>query len=337
MKEEKMKTLKCILSLIIISLIFSSCNLESKKTRVILDTDANNELDDQHAIAYMLFNGNDFDVEGITINKTKNGGDVDQHFKEAERVVKLCNLYPEIKIYKGANGTFDEIKDHVNESNFDGIDAVNFIIARAKAKSDRRLVLLPVGKLTNIALALLKDPSIVSKVRIVWLGSNYPDPGEYNQNNDLSALNYILDVSINFEIAIVRYGKPSGTDAVIAYLSDIEEKMPGKGPHISDPVIGRHGNAFTNFGDYSVDLFKNTNLYGDPPGRALFDMAAVAIVKNPSWAISTKIPSPKIVNGNWVDRQENPHKISIWENFDKEKIMQDFYYCIENYVLVKPQ
>ncbi len=331
-----MKTLKCVILLIIVSLFYSGCNVKSEKTRVILDTDANNELDDQHAIAYMLFSGNDFDLEGITVNKTENGGDVDQHLKEAERVVKLCNLYPQIKVYKGANGTFDEIKDHVTESNFDGIDAVTFIIAKAKAKSDRRLVLLPIGKLTNIALALHKDPSIASKIRIVWLGSNYPEPGEYNQDNDLSALNFILDVSVDFEIALVRYGKPSGTDAVRAYLSDIEEKMPGKGPHISDPVIGRHGNAFTNFGVYSLNLFKNIDMYDDPPSRALYDMAAVAIVKNPSWAISSEIPGPKLVNGVWVDRPENRQKITIWENFDKEKIMQDFYYCMENYVLVKP-
>jgi hypothetical protein len=38
---------------------------------VILDTDANNELDDQHAIAYLLFNGQVFDVEGITVNRTR--------------------------------------------------------------------------------------------------------------------------------------------------------------------------------------------------------------------------------------------------------------------------
>ena len=43
---------------------------EQKKIRVILDTDANNELDDQHAIAYMLFNSQVFNIEGITINKT---------------------------------------------------------------------------------------------------------------------------------------------------------------------------------------------------------------------------------------------------------------------------
>ena len=330
-----MKTLQCALTLIIISLIYSSCHVGTEKTRVLLDTDANNELDDQHAIAYMLFNGYNFDVEGITVNKTQNGGDVDQHFEEAERVVRLCDLHSKVKIYKGANGTFDEIKDHINESHFDGIEAVNFITARANEKSDRRLVLLPVGKLTNIALALHKDPSIASRVRIVWLGSNYPDPGEYNQVNDLSALQYILDVDVDFEIAMVRYGKPSGTDAVRANLSDIENKMPGKGPRISDPVIGRHGNSFTNFGDYSISLFKNINLYGDPPSRALFDMAAVAIVKNPSWAIPSEIPCPKLVNGDWVDRPENLRKIIIWENFDKEKIMQDFYHSMDNYVLVK--
>jgi len=145
-----------------------------QKTRILFDTDANNELDDQHALAYLLFNGDDFDVEGITVNKTFSGGDIDQHYKEAERVVQLCGLEGMVDIYKGANGNFEEIKTKIEESTFDGDEAVNFIISTAKAASDRKLVLLPVGKLTNIALALYKDPSIAEHVRIVWLGSNYP-------------------------------------------------------------------------------------------------------------------------------------------------------------------
>ena len=308
---------------------------EPEKIRVVLDTDANNELDDQHAIAYMLFNGDYFDVEGITVNKTSNGGDVSKHYEEAERVVKLCNLHGKIDIYTGANGSFEEIKDHMDEPDFDGVEAVNFIIETAHAKSDRKLVLLPVGKLTNIALALKKDPSIASKVRIVWLGSNYPDPGEYNQVNDISAMQYVLDTETDLEIAMVRYDKPSGTDAVRALLSEIEERMPGKGPTISAPVTGRHGNEFTNFGDYSISLFRNIEEYhGDPPSRALFDMAAVAIVKNPSWAVKSRIPSPEYVNGTWIDRADNPHLITIWENFDKEKILEDFYTSMEDYMLV---
>ncbi|MBN2030977.1 nucleoside hydrolase [bacterium] len=332
-----MKTSRWIISLIITVLIYSGCHHNPSKTRIILDTDANNELDDQHAIAYMLFNGNHFDVEGITVNSTRNGGDVDQHVKEAERVVRLCDLYPEIKIYRGTNGTFDEIKDHIHEPGFDGIDAVHFIIDRAHTESHSKLLLLPIGKLTNIALALLKDPSIISRIRILWLGSNYPDPGEYNQENDPSALSYILDLDVDFEIAIVRYGKPSGTDAVRATLPDIEEKMAGKGPRLLNPVTGRHGGAFTNFGDYSIDLFRNIDLYGDPPSRALYDMAAVAIAKNPLWATPTIIPAPKLENGTWIDQPENLRQITIWENFDKEKIIQDFFHCMENDVLVKSE
>ncbi|MBL7113732.1 MAG: nucleoside hydrolase [Bacteroidales bacterium] len=312
----------------------SSNENEPEKTRVLLDTDANNELDDQHAIAYMLFNGDYFDVEGITVNRTSNGGDVSKHYEEAERVVKLCDLHGKIDIYTGADGSFEEIKEHINEPAFDGMEAVDFIIERAHAKSDRKLVLLPVGKLTNIALAVKKDPSIASMVRIVWLGSNYPDPGEYNQVNDISAMQYLLDAEVDLEVVTVRYDKPSGTAAVKALLSEIEEKMPGKGPTVSEPVTGRHGNEFVTFGDYAVSLFRNIDDYdGDPPSRALYDMAALAIVKNPSWAVKSMIPAPEYVDDTWIDRPDNTHEITIWEDFDKKSILDDFYASMEDYVL----
>ena len=320
-------------------LLFAYCQSESLedvtsgKIRVILDTDANNELDDQHAIAYMLFNGQVFDVEGITVNKTRNGGNIDEQYAEADRIVRLCDLHSKIKIYKGASGTYDEIKAQVHQPQFDGSEAVNFIVARANAQDSRKLILLPVGKLTNIALALKKDPSIADKVRIVWLGTNYPDPGEYNFDNDISALDPIINSDVEFEMVMVRYGKPTGTDAVKAYLSDFQQKMPGKGPHISEPVTGRHGGTFTNFGDYSVDLFEKFR--GNPSSRPLFDMAAVAIVKNPAWADRVVINAPKFTDGKWIDQPDNPRKIVIWENFDKEAIMKDFYNTMENYNLPK--
>jgi len=330
-----MKTL--IPFLITVLLIFAGCktdspgngvNEQSAKIRVLLDSDANNELDDQHAIAYMLFNSQVFDVEGITVNKTHNGGDIEEHYAEAERVVKLCGLESQIDIYKGATGTYDEIKNHLNEPDFDGFEAVNFIIERAKAQDDRKLVLLPVGKLTNIALALKKDPSIASNVRIVWLGTNYPEPGEYNFVNDITSLDPILEADVEFEMVMVRYGKPTGTDAVVAYLKDFQQIMPGMGPQISEPVTGRHGGSFTNFGDYSVDLFEKFR--GNPSSRPLFDMAAVAIVKNPAWAERVSMSAPKFADDKWIEQPDNPRKIIIWENFDRESIMQDFYKTMEN-------
>jgi len=328
----------CILLLILTIMASTKNNVGSKssneeKIRIILDTDANNELDDQHAIAYMLFSGDFFDVEGITVNKTYNGGDIEKHYEEAVRIVKLCDLYPYIRVYKGASGIYREIVGHLDEPNFDGAEAVNFIIRRAHARDKRKLVVLGIGKLTNIALALQKDPSIAKTIRVVWLGTNYPRPGEYNLMNDTSAINPLLQGNVEFEMVMVRYGEPSGTDAVVAYLKDFQQKMPGKGPHISEPVTGRHGGQFTNFGDYSVNLFENFR--GRPTARPLFDMAAVAIVKNPSWANRVVINAPRFDKGRWVDQPENPRKIVIWENFDRESIMKDFYYTMEHYVLNK--
>jgi len=309
----------------------ASSTVLAEKTRVILDTDANNELDDQHAIAYTLFNGNDFEVEAITVNRTSGGGPVENHYAEADRVVKLCDLDGKIKVLTGADGNFDEIKDDLANPNHDGHEAVDYIIKQAHVPSDNKLVLLPIGKLTNIALALKKDPSIASKVRIVWLGSNYPARGEYNQDNDLPSVNYVLDSDAPFEIALVRYGKPSGTAAVKASLTEIKQKMPGLGPHIATPVAGRHGGEFNNFGDYSVNLFSEMG----HESRALFDVAAVAIVKNPSWASSSTIPAPKLVGKNWGGRPWNTREIVLWEDFDREKIMSDFYQTMQNPVLVK--
>lgn len=314
---------------VILGLLVSDMSLPaaaaSERIRVILDSDANNEVDDQHGIAYLLFSGGAFDVEGITVNRTRNGGGLDQHVAEARRVVSLCGGDSAIPVIPGADKAFNDIKGQLDRPDFDGAAAVNFIIQRARDSDERRLVLIPIGKLTTIALALAKDPAIASKLRIVWLGSNYPEPGEYNQDEDEPALNYILNTSVDFEIALVRSGKPSGTAAVRATLEEIRRIMPGAGPTIDPPVAGRHGDRFTCFGDYSVSLFKNVKLNGDPPSRSLYDMAAVAIVKNVNWANPRDIPAPILKDGRWSERPDNPRKIVIWENFNRDSIMADFY------------
>jgi len=322
--------------LIILSAAVAPLDAQTAKslTRVLLDTDANNELDDQHAIAYMLFSGDVFDVEAITVNRTRGGGDVEKQAEEAERVVTLAGLRRVFPVFRGANGSFAEIAPHLGESSFDGASAVNEIIKQAKAPGSP-LTLVPVGKLTNIALALKKDPSIASKVRIVWLGSNYPEPGEYNQENDEGAVQYVLDTNVPFEIALVRYGTPSGTDHVRVTRDEIHARMPGKGPRVRVPITGRHGGNFSTFGDYSVNLFDHIELSGSPPSRALYDMAAVAIVKNPAWAKPRKIPAPKLENGKWIERPDNTRTITLWESFDRDAILNDFYATMDRPVLAR--
>lgn len=338
---------KLITSLILMAFFSFSCGneqvneettsdqtpVEDTRIPVIFDTDANNELDDQHALAYLLFNSDAFNTLGITVNRTFNGGGIEKHMAEAKRVNQVCNST--VPIYKGADSSFDTIKHTLAEANYDGAEAVDFIIAEARKDWGQPLLLLPVGKLTNIALALEKAPDIATKVNILWLGSNYPEPGEYNQDNDTASLNYILDKEVPFELAMVRYGKPSGTDAVKITPAEVEANLRGKGPKVEAAIEGRHGGTFNTFGDYAYDLFQHAEMYGDPPARSLFDMAAVAIAKNPDWAEAKTIPAPKLVDNTWVERPENSRKVIIWENFNRDAIINDFYRSLNNPVLPK--
>lgn len=332
-----MKRKSIILLIPCILVLISSCNSVPKRGNaadpripVIIDSDANNELDDQHALAYLLLSDTTFNVLGITVNATYNGGDIEEHRKEANRVVDLVGWQGRVEVFKGANANFTEIEDHLNQSGFDGSAAVDFIIGEARKKRAQPLVLIPVGKLTNIALALKKEPSIARRVRIVWLGSNYPEPGEYNLENDTASLNFVLKTDVPFEMATVRYGESSGTADVKVRRRDIYTRMPGSGPVVAEPVTGRHGGSFTCFGDYSVDLFKHITDLEDGCYRSLFDMAAVAIVKNPSWAESYEIPCPLYFNDGWVEQPDNKRMITIWENFNSDAILNDFFTTIDN-------
>lgn len=338
---KKIPLILAVMTLVSSTAIPEKSKKNSFRHHVIFDTDANNEVDDQHALAYLLFNGDFFAVEGITVNATsgprgaKETSHVRDHYEEAKRVMQFCDLFDKIPLLTGANGSFEEIKEHIGESDFDGHEAVDFIIKQAMKRRGQKLILIPVGKLTNIALALLKEPAIAEKIRIVWLGSNYPRPGEHNLSWDIESLNYILDVDVPFEIVTVRGGDPSGTGVVRVTQSQILHRMPGKGPKISAPVTGRHGGIFDTWGDYSANLFEMYGMGGNPPGRPLYDQAAVAIVKNPSWAEKYEIPAPVYKSGEWIERIGNPRKIIIWEWFDVYGIINDFFNSMDNYKLVE--
>ncbi|MEO5979496.1 MAG: nucleoside hydrolase [Chryseolinea sp.] len=302
---------------------------ESSKARipVIFDTDANNELDDQHALAYLFYNQDVFDLLGITVNTTMGGGNIDSQYKEADRIMKLCQI-DTIPLIKGADKNFKEISPKINNPTFDGYEAVELITRTARNNPTGKLVVIAVGKLTNMALALQKDPGLADKIRLVWLGSNYPNRGEYNLESDSASMNYVLNTNIETEFVTVRFGEPSGTAAVQLSKQDALKRLPGLGPKHTLPITGRHGGQFTNLGDYLANLFEYIHYDQGGQFRALFDMAAVAIVKNPSWAENITVPAPIMINDKFVDRPNNPHKIKVWENFKKDSIMNDFFHSL---------
>jgi purine nucleosidase len=300
--------------------LLSSCG-SNERIPVILDTDANNELDDQHAIAYMIFNNEIFDVRGITTNKTWNGGPVEQHTKEARRIVHLCGADDRIRVISGVNGGYYSLKDSLDNPDYDGKKAVEFIIQEAqKIPEGKKLVLIPIGKITNIALALKKDPSIVPKVRVVWLGTNWPGPGEYNMDNDTAAVNPVIESGVEMWVCTVA----GGTMQVKTTKTEIKNRLSGKGRQVV-PVEGRHGGSFDRLGDYLVNLWQNV----EQESRSLFDMAAVATVKNPQWAEGTVVYGPRLVNGEWTTDVTAKDSVIFYRNYDVNGVMNDFWKTME--------
>jgi len=284
---------------------------------VILDTDANNELDDQHAIAYLIYNNDLFDIRGITTNRTWNGGPVEEHTKEAKRIVHLCGADERFPVISGANEDYITLKDSLDNPDYDGKEAVDFIIEQAHQVADgEKLILLPVGKLTNIALALEKDPSIVEKVKVVWLGSNWPGPGEYNMDNDTSAVNPVIKSGVEMWVCTVV----GGTMEVKTTRTEITNRLNGKG-RLVDPVEGRHGGRYDRLGDYLVNLWENVG----QEVRSLFDMAAVATVKNPQWAEDTVVYGPRLINGEWINIVSKKDSIVFFRNYEVDGVMGDFW------------
>jgi len=56
-------------------------------------------------------------------------------------------------------------------------------------------------------------------------------------------------------------------------------------------------------------------------------------VKNPDWADRVVMNAPKFEDGKWIEQPDNPREIVIWENFDRENIMKDFYKTMQQYHL----
>ena len=326
--------MKQLFNFTLILILIAACQqtqkpVEQTRIKILIDSDANNELDDQHALAYAFLNSEVFDVVGVTVNNTRNGDGIQGQYDEALRVIQLFNLENIMPLYKGADKNYTEIVPFIGDTTFDGKPAVDFIIQEAMKMTTEKLVLVPVGKLTNIALAIKKEPEIVKRIRVVWLGSNYPGPGEYNLDNDTTSVNPVIESGVPFEMVTVRYGEPSGTSAVSVTREEVNTFLKGMGPKSEIAIAGRHGGTFNCFGDYSANLFEHAEMHGNPPSRALFDMAATAIIKNPDWAEKKEIPAPRLQGIDWVDQPENKNKIIIWEKFKRDSIVNDLFNLIE--------
>ena len=117
---------------------------ENKKVRVIIDTDAACEADDQYAIVYALLTPR-FIVRGIIaeqFNSPDRADSVEKSYAEVKRVLEIMSM-EDIPVFRGYGGELSSAAD-IPES-----EGADFIIKEALSDSVRPLFVLCQGALTN--------------------------------------------------------------------------------------------------------------------------------------------------------------------------------------------
>ncbi|MBQ8742495.1 MAG: nucleoside hydrolase [Clostridia bacterium] len=174
-------------------------NLEvpSGKVDVILDTDAYNEIDDQFAIAYMLRSEDKINVKAICAAPFFNGmsdspaDGMEKSYNEILRILEFAG-HPELCkcTYRGSTGYLADEKT-AQES-----DAANKIVELSKQYSpENPLYVVAIGAITNVASALIIDPSIKENIVIVWLGghaTSWTNTKEFNMYQDVAAARVVF-------------------------------------------------------------------------------------------------------------------------------------------------
>ena len=160
------------------------------KQRVIVNTDAKNEADDQYAIVQAILTPS-FDLHGIIpahFGTRKSATSMQDSHDETMLLLRLMGLEGEVRVEDGAAHV---IPDESTPADSPG---ARLIIEEAMKDDDRPLHVAFYGPLTDMASALLLEPKIEDRnVRVVWIGGGtWPNGGrEFNLSNDIHAANVV--------------------------------------------------------------------------------------------------------------------------------------------------
>jgi purine nucleosidase len=186
-------------SLILILLCLAAgLSAAAARIPVILSTDVGNEIDDQWAVAYLLTNPQ-FEVLGMVSAHAPTLPPPAAHYTYrvlVDEVENRLNLASHPPLFEGSSLPLADT--HSPRPNA----GVDFIIGASRDFSkDHRLDVLTIGAATDVASAILQDPAIVDRIRVVAMGFNrWPDGGdEFNVANDPRAWQVIL----NSEVPVV--------------------------------------------------------------------------------------------------------------------------------------
>lgn len=160
-----------------------------KQVRVITNTDAKNEADDQFAIVQTLLSPKLDNVGFIAAHYgTKHADAMERSYRELETIFDKMGFDKEGMLYRGAPHAIPNTKTPIDS------EGAQLIIREAMKDDPRPLYITFLGPLTDMACALLLEPKIASRCTVIWIGGGpYPHGGiEFNQDNDINAVNVVF-------------------------------------------------------------------------------------------------------------------------------------------------
>ena len=280
------------------------------KINVILDTDAYNECDDQFAIAYMLRSQNVLNIEAITVapfshksvNVSVSDGQ-DLSYKEINKICNWLNFNTDQRVFKGSMG-------YLQNGYSDDNEAVNKIIEIA-LKNDKTYI-LGIGAITNIALAIKKEPKIINKIEVIWLGGNeigYKNNLEYNFKQDVEAVKVVFESKVKLTILPCR----NIVSELRIDINTLKEYLENK----------------SELCNYLIERFYNDGYHGIQESRVIWDIAVIAYMINKNWFEKKQISCPNVREDTSYETTNNRHNITFVTKLDRNKIYEDLFMKLE--------
>ncbi len=163
----------------------------------VLDTDAYNEIDDQYAISQMLLCPERINLKAIYAapflnpHSTSPKDGMEKSYNEILKLLPLLgrdDFNP--NVYKGSEAFLTNEKTPIVSA------AAKHLVSLAKQYSpEKPLYVVAIAAITNVASALLIDPSIAENIVVVWLGGHsrdYAHTKEFNLWQDVAAARVVM-------------------------------------------------------------------------------------------------------------------------------------------------
>ena len=281
-----------------------------KQYRVILSMDTANEVDDALAIVHALLTPQ-FDVKGIVAAhfRTKLPDPLGLSVAETERLLEKGSFAGRVPLLRGAEGPMADDKTPQDS------EGARFIIEEALKDDKRPLFVCCGGPLTDVASAILLEPSITNRLTVTWSGGGaYPNGGgEYNWSSDPQSVNTVFSsFAPVWQFPNNVYSQMRVTTARLAL------NMRPRG------AVGRH--MFDAMMAFNEKMKKTR---GWPRGEDWTDGDAPFLGALLDQGQSTNFyemrPAPRVdpTSGRYSDSPNRP--IRIYTKIDGETIIEDFF------------